>query len=231
MSSQTATTTRHRGALTGALITAGVLALVGLFGLDSIRPALAAPNMHDTLRSYERKIKKLDPSVRDVKVYLGSQASSSACMRRIPANRFIAFYCPRDRGIFLNDHTIDYLHGKYGDPGLFYIMAHELAHGRQHAVTGFSSKVIVVQTADELQADCLSGAYLTTDSRARPSEKTYLAMRAMAKDLGDYHLGSVRSHGTPEMREIALQTGFASKSPEGCLSTKLIKWNDLPGLP
>jgi hypothetical protein len=99
------------------------------------------------------------------------------------------------------------------------IIAHEFAHAMQNRYD-FGSKYTVV---NELQADCLSGVYLS-DKYANSLDDVY-AMLSLLWSSGDFNVYSEFHHGFPNQRlqAIVIGLGMAIKSKSNgvtkCITT------------
>jgi uncharacterized protein len=148
------------------------------------------------------------------------------------------FYCPSDRGIYLDTNFFRELERKLGAPGDFaqaYVIAHEVGHHIQ-TVTGTSDEVRRAQARAgraegnrlqvrmELQADCYAGVWASREKGAMEPGDLEEGMRA-AEAIGDDTLqrrsqGRVVpesfTHGTSEQRREWLLRGYQSGDPAAC---------------
>ena len=105
-----------------------------------------------------------------------------------------------------------------------FVLAHELAHARQHELTGFTAgNLVPFVLIDELQADCIAGAVLNLSFPG--DRKLYDQSRESAYDFGDYYL-SWDHHGVPDLREFVFRLGYGLKDPEFCLSHPAFNFED-----
>jgi predicted metalloprotease len=153
------------------------------------------------------------------------------------------FYCPNDKGIYLDTQFFNELSQRFQAPGDFamaYVVAHEVGHHVQD-LTGTLDQAQnlqarasrtegnAVQVKVELQADCYAGVWAANaknpqgESVMEPGDFEE-GMRA-AEAIGDDTLqkqtqGQVVpdsfTHGTSAQRMEALQRGFKSGDPAAC---------------
>jgi uncharacterized protein len=153
------------------------------------------------------------------------------------------FYCPNDKGIYLDTQFFNELSQRFQAPGDFamaYVVAHEVGHHVQdltgtldqaHNLQARASRTEgnAVQVKVELQADCYAGVWAANaknpqgESVMEPGDFEE-GMRA-AEAIGDDTLqkqtqGQVVpdsfTHGTSAQRMEALQRGFKSGDPAAC---------------
>lgn len=148
------------------------------------------------------------------------------------------FYCPTDRGIYLDTRFFDELANRFGAKGDFaqdYVIAHEFGHHIQN-LTGQSEKVQQAQRSGsetegnaasvrlELQADCYAGVWAAQNrSRLEPGdiEEGMTAARAIGDDTLQRQAGGAVvpdsfTHGTSEQRMRWLRRGLESGDPAQC---------------
>ena len=153
------------------------------------------------------------------------------------------FYCPEDRGVYLDTSFYQELRQRFGAPGDFaeaYVVAHEIGHHIQN-LQGISDKVSAEQqrvgrTAGnalsvklELQADCYAGVWAanakTHDGRAvlepGDAEEGLKAASAIGDDtLQRESQGRVVpdsfTHGTSAQRQMWLKRGLDSGDLRQC---------------
>lgn len=150
------------------------------------------------------------------------------------------FYCPADQLVYIDLEFLEQLQadfGATGDLATQYIVAHEYGHHVQN-VTGISDRVRRAQqlspgaanqlsVAQELQADCLAGAWAASVAERglfdRPDEITE-ALEA-AEAVGDDRIlaqagrvvdPDLFTHGTAEQRRFWFERGFEQGDPEAC---------------
>jgi hypothetical protein len=150
------------------------------------------------------------------------------------------FYCPADRGVYLDTRFFDALARRVGvglgDFARAYVVAHEMGHhvqfqlGIGQALTSADRRDPAGKNARsipfELQADCLAGVWV--HSRYHRGEVTQSdlddALRAAAVVGSDFQqlsaTGTVRpedwTHGSSRQRLHWLTVGFEEGSPAAC---------------
>jgi predicted metalloprotease len=148
------------------------------------------------------------------------------------------FYCPADRGIYLDTGFFRELAQQHRAPGDFaqaYVIAHEVGHHIQ-TITGTSDRIRQAQSAVrrgeanalqvrmELQADCYAGVWAAQERGAMEAGDLEEGMTAAAA-IGDDTLqraGQGRvvpesfTHGTAAQRQEALMRGYRGGTPEAC---------------
>jgi predicted metalloprotease len=148
------------------------------------------------------------------------------------------FYCPNDRGIYLDTTFFDELKTRFGAAGDFaqaYVIAHEVGHHIQnltgvldqaHSAQQRASKAEgnAVQVRVELQADCYAGVWAARNrDRLEPGDVEE-GLRA-AEAIGDDTLqrktqGRVVpesfTHGSSAQRMAWLRRGMQSGDPAVC---------------
>lgn len=144
------------------------------------------------------------------------------------------FYCPTDRGVYLDTSFFRELSQRFGAGGDFaqaYVVAHEVGHHIQN-LTGQAEAVSRAQqtlpTAQgnaqsvrlELQADCYAGVWAKRSGRMEPGDLEE-GLRA-AEAIGDDRLQGNRAspesftHGTSAQRAYWLKRGFDTGDPARC---------------
>jgi uncharacterized protein len=147
------------------------------------------------------------------------------------------FYCPTDRGIYLDTSFFQQMQQMSGggDFAYAYVVAHEMGHHIQN-ITGIADKVrdrqARVSEADgnqlqvrmELQADCYAGVWAAKNSQRMEAGDVEEGMRA-ANSIGDDKLmkqsgrapvESMFTHGSSEQRMAALQQGLKTGDASQC---------------
>jgi len=148
------------------------------------------------------------------------------------------FYCPGDRGIYLDTSFFQELSQRFGAPGDFaqdYVIAHEFGHHIQNLM-GISDRVTRLQRSSnevqgnrlsvmlELQADCFAGVWAAQNRDRMDPDDLQEGMTA-AKAIGDDTLqketqGRVVpdsfTHGTSEQRMTWLKRGIDSGDYKQC---------------
>ena len=148
------------------------------------------------------------------------------------------FYCPRDKGIYLDTSFFDELANRFGAKGDFaqdYVIAHEFGHHIQNLL-GTSDQVAQIQRRGgevagnqasvklELQADCYAGVWAAQNKdRLDPGdlEEGMTAAHAIGDDtLQKETQGRVVpdsfTHGTSAQRMAWLRKGMDSGDPNQC---------------
>jgi predicted metalloprotease len=150
------------------------------------------------------------------------------------------FYCPADRGVYLDTRFFDVLARRVGvnlgDFARAYVVAHEVAHHVQFLL-GISRRIATADMRDpagknarsirfELQADCLAGVWI--HSRYERGELTQSdmddALNAAAVVGSDFQqlsaTGMIRpedwTHGSSSQRRHWLTIGFDQGKPGAC---------------
>ncbi|KQM85108.1 zinc metalloprotease [Sphingomonas sp. Leaf23] len=144
------------------------------------------------------------------------------------------FYCPPDRGVYLDTGFFRELSQKYGAGGDFaqaYVVAHEVGHHIQN-LTGQAEAVSRAQQTLpteqgnaqsvrlELQADCYAGVWAKRSGRMEPGDIEE-GLRA-AEAIGDDRLQGNRAspesftHGTSAQRAYWLKRGYETGDPARC---------------
>ena len=185
--------------------------------------------------STEEKIEKLyeqifpQMGIEDMPdLYLPPETAAELCGQEASVNDDInAYYCLTNRSISFTRAFIDELNkpnGIVSFSSVAFVLAHELAHARQHEITGFTSaNLLPFVLIDELQADCIAGAVLNLSFPG--DRKLYEQSRESAYDFGDYYL-SWDHHGVPDLREFVFRLGYALKDPDLCLSHPAFDFED-----
>lgn len=148
------------------------------------------------------------------------------------------FYCPADRGVYLDTSFFRELATRFGAAGDFaqhYVIAHEVGHHIQN-ITGTMEKVRAAQARMsraegnqmsvrvELQADCYAGVWAARNKDRLEAGDIEEGMRA-ANAIGDDTLqrqaqGTVVpesfTHGTSEQRMRWLRRGLETGDPAQC---------------
>ncbi|MEG3182343.1 KPN_02809 family neutral zinc metallopeptidase [Sphingomonas sp. LT1P40] len=148
------------------------------------------------------------------------------------------FYCPSDRGIYLDTGFFQELSSRFGAAGDFaqnYVIAHEVGHHIQN-ISGTMEKVRAAQSRMsqaegnamsvrvELQADCYAGVWAARNKDRLEAGDIEEGMRA-ANAIGDDTLqkqaqGTVVpesfTHGTSAQRQQWLRRGLESGDPTSC---------------
>ncbi len=144
------------------------------------------------------------------------------------------FYCPPDRGVYLDTSFFRELTQRFNAAGDFaqaYVVAHEVGHHIQN-LTGDAERVSRAQQSLpkaqgneqsvrlELQADCYAGVWGKRSGRMEPGDLEE-GLRAAAAIGDDTLQGSNASpesftHGTSAQRAKWLKRGFDTGNPAAC---------------
>ena len=147
------------------------------------------------------------------------------------------FYCPADKGIYIDTSFYDQLaqmSGTGGDFARLYVLAHEYGHHIQN-ITGLAAQVRQeqqrnpaaanrLQVAMELQADCYAGMWAGKNRErieAGDLEEGLKAASAIGDDTLMRNAGqSINpesfTHGTSRQRMTALRLGLDSSNDAAC---------------
>lgn len=148
------------------------------------------------------------------------------------------FYCPTDKGIYLDTAFFKEMRDRLGAGGDFaqaYVIAHEVGHHIQN-LTGIADQVRraqsragqaegnALQVKMELQADCYAGVWAARNaSRMEPGdvEEGLTAAHAIGDDTlmrnaGQRPVESMFTHGTSEQRMAWLRKGLQTGDPAQC---------------
>ena len=148
------------------------------------------------------------------------------------------FYCPLDRGIYLDPDFFRELaqrHGAQGDFAQAYVIAHEVGHhvqtigGTADAIRNAQSRVSereanALQVQMELQADCYAGVWAARERTAMEPgdlEEGMTAAGAIGDDTlqraGQGHVVPESfTHGSAAQRQEALMRGWRGGTPAAC---------------
>ena len=147
------------------------------------------------------------------------------------------FYCPADKGIYIDTSFYDQLaqmSGTGGDFARLYVIAHEYGHHIQN-ITGLASQVRAeqqrnpaaanrLQVAMELQADCYAGMWAGKNRTLIEPGDLEEGLRA-ASSIGDDTLQRNAgqainpegfTHGTSRQRMDALKRGLEARDDRAC---------------
>ncbi|KQN94306.1 zinc metalloprotease [Sphingomonas sp. Leaf231] len=204
----------------------------------------ASPARRDTCRAFsnaqntwEKIFASESQSFSPPKLQFFTGSGESGCGSAMSAMG--PFYCPTDRGIYLDTSFFDELSSKYkagGDFAQYYVIAHEFGHHIQNLL-GTSSQVQQAQRRAgeaegnalsvrlELQADCYAGVWASLNRDRLDPGDVEEGMRA-AQAIGDDTLqrqaqGRVVpdsfTHGTSAQRQEWLRKGMESNgNPAAC---------------
>lgn len=134
--------------------------------------------------------------------YAYGSCQSASGSTRIPGS----FYCAKTNTIVLEYKQLEYLRSRFGDGAVVYALAHEYAHYIQK-VFGLSQNI----TRQELQADCIAGATLSSFADAlQLNQKDIDEIVTTASAIGG------GTHGTPEQRANAVKHGLKHRDISAC---------------
>ncbi len=168
-------------------------------------------------------------------LYRGGQVSTEGCGSATSAAG--PFYCPADKGIYIDTGFYDQLaqmSGTGGDFARLYVIAHEYGHHIQN-ITGLADQVRSaqqsnpasgnrLQVAMELQADCYAGMWAGKNRDAiEPGdlEEGLKAASAIGDDTLMRNAGQrinpeSFTHGTSAQRMAALRLGLDARDDAAC---------------
>jgi len=120
-----------------------------------------------------------------------------------------AFYCGRDKVIYLDYSLLQFVNNNWGYDGLMAVVAHEYGHHIQQ-LDGSSLKGV----NRELQADCFSGIAMHWMQRAFPSLNlaNFLTLADFSGDDPD----EKPTHGSGSVRSDVWEYGWNASSPTDC---------------
>jgi uncharacterized protein len=167
--------------------------------------------------------------VNRVQTACGAQSASSG-----------PFYCPADRGVYLDSRFFDALARRagvrLGDFAQAYVVAHEVGHHVQFLL-GIGQRVNAADARDpagrnarsvrfELQADCLAGVWIHSRYQSGEISQSELddALNAAAVVGSDFQqlsaTGAIRpenwTHGSSSQRRHWLMVGYEDGDPAAC---------------
>ncbi|MEB3168526.1 MAG: neutral zinc metallopeptidase [Synechococcaceae cyanobacterium] len=207
------------GVLLAAVLPAGVMLQVESAQANGSSQALFLDSLAE-LRGH-------DPAVRDVAgIVLQGSGGNTGC-GAAPEGDLVVFYCPRDRTIYAAASSLEQVAQRFGTAGVHYLAAHEMAHGRQHAITGYARNIVRTSVLDELQADCIAGAYLNRLYGYTVSSQAGELARQFAYSIGDHSYLHPDWHGNPRLRVAALSRGMNQGEPVRCLSSSRFNYGTL----
>jgi len=128
-----------------------------------------------------------------------------------------AFFCPAGDFIAYDVNFVSAQYVSIGDAFVFYLIGHEYGHAVQHDL-GISHRLTI---RHELQADCLSGAYLGDSVRAQSLQiedgdiDELLASLASVGDQPGVPWYAEGAHGTGDQRTRAFARGYQGSSTGG----------------
>lgn len=152
----------------------------------------------------------------------GDEPKASPCGTLAPTynrdrNESYAFYCPRDRKIYLSLKWLGDQPRKFGDFAVASVIAHEFGHHVQ-ATIGILGQPRKEKTTEELEADCLSGIWAFS-----AYDKHKLSDEAVDQAVALQYENADGRHGTGEQREKWFRDGFRDGEADDCDSWR---WDD-----
>jgi predicted metalloprotease len=210
-------------------VRAPIASIAGLGLLVSLASnnAQASSQAQQLFLSTLATLRNQDPPVASVKArVLAAPRNETGCGNAGNGDA-VAFYCQRDRTIYVSVNTLNSIAENFGQSAVRYLAAHELAHGRQHAVTGFAKDLVWSSVLDELQADCIAGSYLRNAYGYTPESAQGEAVRRFAYNIGDREYLHHDWHGNPRWRAAAVSRGMRTGNPARCLSSKRFNYGSL----
>ena len=172
-------------------------------------------------------LRNQDPYVASVEAKILVAPSNETGCGNAGNGDMVAFYCQRDRTIYVSVRTLNSINYGYGSSAVRYLVAHELAHARQHAVTGFAKDLVWSSVLDELQADCIAGSYLRIAYGYTPESTQGNEVRKFAHNIGSREYLNHDWHGNPRWRAAAVSRGMRTGEPSRCLSSKRFNYESL----
>jgi predicted metalloprotease len=206
---------------------------------ESTRPPEGLEIVFDDVQAmWAREFEAADMEYRAATITIFRDAVDTACGAQ-PASAG-PFYCPADRGVYLDTRFFDALSRRtgvrLGDLAQAYVVAHEVAHHVQ-ALLGILGSVHAEDQRDpggrnarsvrlELQADCLAGVWKHSSyQRGQVSQEDIADALRAAAGVGDDFTqlratGTIvpedRTHGSSAQRQQWLTTGFEQGRPGAC---------------
>ncbi|TQS45954.1 neutral zinc metallopeptidase [Cryptosporangium phraense] len=149
------------------------------------------------------------------KVITYTKAGEASCSGT-PLEAGNAFYCFGDNTIIYDAKWVQQYRDKIGDGFLYFLFSHEYGH----SVQGQVGANMLLSITLELQADCLSGAYLGDSVRAgsiRLTDADVVSLKKSLMEVGDAPTDNAYgawfgplAHGTMEKRLAAFTRGYDS---------------------
>jgi uncharacterized protein len=206
---------------------------------ESTRPSGGLESVFDDVQAmWTREFEAAGMDYGAATITIFRDAVDTACGQQ-PASAG-PFYCPADRGVYLDTRFFDALSQRtgvrIGDFAQAYVVAHEVAHhvqallGILHSVHAEDQRDPAGQNARsvrvELQADCLAGVWKHSSyQRGLVSQEDIAdALRAAAVVGDDFNqlraTGMIVpedwTHGSSAQRQEWLTTGFEQGRPAAC---------------
>lgn len=184
-----------------------------------------ATDFESAAKSAAEQIKAYDSSVANVSTIIGQGAGVKTNCGATKNEQFEAFYCGTGGSVIVfSKAALENIGRAKGKSAVMAVVAHEFGHARQHMVSGFTSSTIWTASVDELQADCIAGAYMSNIKSLELSEEELDSVSDFMKDIGSYVFIERDWHGSPEMRSASFRYGYRSGDMNRCLATKENNW-------
>ncbi|MCW2615623.1 MAG: Membrane protein [Frankiales bacterium] len=169
------------------------------------------------------------------KTELFSQATSTGCGSATSAVG--PFYCPPDKGVYLDLTFFDVLRTRYGAKGGDFAVAYVIAHEYGHHISNLTGQSAATDRGEgeqggsvrlELQADCYAGVWaknavesgFVAISDADIDEGLSAAAAVGDDRIQEKSAGRVDpeswTHGSAEQRQTWFRTGLSSGDPAAC---------------
>lgn len=218
----------HRLGISFMLITTGFVSSPALSQSSDRAGRLQMLKPLAVARASEALIKIYDPKVRSVRLVApAGPGTTSACGITLKDENGEAFYCAKDRTIYISKTTLNEIADRFGIAAAAAVVAHEFGHARQHALTGFLSTIVWTNAVDELQADCIAGVYMREATPIKLSDAQNEQVKALMENLGNYEFLMKKWQGTPQMRVMAYSLGYQGGSLSTCAASESFNWNQL----
>jgi predicted metalloprotease len=139
----------------------------------------------------------------------GGTATGCGNFEAVQSEHEGAFYCRRDKVIYLDYSLLQFINTDWGYDGLMAIMAHEYGHHKQNLTGSWLTGV-----NQELEADCFSGLAMRWMQRGFPSLNlaNFLSLAEFSGDEPD----AQPSHGSGRFRSGWWEFGWSAASASSC---------------
>lgn len=140
----------------------------------------------------------------------GGTATGCGTLSASEGPKQAAFYCPRDKVVYLDYGFLQAINRDYGYEGVLQVMGHEYGHHVQNLNTQPSYTAPTnLHKAEEWQADCYSGAFMHWMSSVLPNQ-SYSGLWNQVYNFGDSGTDSPSgySHGTGAQRAAWFAQGW-----------------------
>jgi|TARA_R100001244_G_scaffold44182_8_gene39953 predicted metalloprotease len=205
---------------------------------DTEEEMFACQVLASTEQTWEKLFRQQGERYRPTTLTFYEQSGQSGCGAAQAAMG--PFYCPADRGVYLDTSFFQEMSSRLGAKGDFaqaYVIAHEVGHHIQN-LAGTADQVRdaqrsaskaegnALQVRMELQADCYAGVWAAQNAdRMEPGdvEEGLNAAHAIGDDTlmrgaGQRPVESMFTHGSSEQRMAWLRKGLQSGDPAACNS-------------